>query len=99
MRGGRVAYQDIHHDRLRKPPRLRDVLGPDGRIFSGSQFQRSCGMSGRSQDVLDLSRCRQRVEERRAGRSQRRARSFARRSLTCIAGLLSCPVRRPGAVT
>ena len=99
MRGGRVASQDIHHDRLRKPPRLRDVLGPDGRIFSGSQFQRSCGMSGRSKDVLNLSRFRQRVEERRAGCGQRGARSLARRGLTCIAGLLSCPVRRPGTIT
>jgi len=99
MRGGRVASQDIHHDRLCKHPRLRDVRGPDGRIFSRSQFQRSCGMSGRSKDVLNLSRFRQRVEERRPGCGQRRARSFARRSLTCIAGLLSCPVRRPGTIT
>jgi len=57
-------------------------------------------MSGRSEDVLDLSSFRQRVEERRTNRvGQGRARSVACRRLSCIAGLLSRPVRRPRALT
>ena len=39
----------------RKDPGLRDVVGSDGGIVSGGEFERSCGMSGRSEDVLDLS--------------------------------------------
>jgi hypothetical protein len=38
-------------------------------------------------------------EERRTDRVAGRARSVARRSLSCIAGLLSRPLCRPGAVT
>jgi hypothetical protein len=39
------------------------------------------------------------MEERRTGRVAGRARSVARRSVSCIAGLLSRPVCRPRAVT
>ncbi|GDY31800.1 hypothetical protein GTS_34330 [Gandjariella thermophila] len=98
-RGDRVAPQDAHHDGRRKDPRLRDVVGSDGGIVSGGEFERSCGMSGRSEDVLDLSSFRQGVEERRTGRGEGRARSVARRGLSCIASLLSRPLRRPRAVT
>jgi hypothetical protein len=98
-RGGRVAPQDVHHDRMRKDPRLRKVVGSDGGIVSSGEFERSRGMSGRSEDVLDLSCLCQGVEERRTDRGDGRARSVARRSLSCIAGLLSRPVCRPGAVT
>ena len=55
-RGGRVAPQDIHHDRMRKGPRLRKVVGSDGGIVSSGELERSRGMCGRSEDVLDLSR-------------------------------------------
>jgi hypothetical protein len=82
-----------------KDPRLRDVVGSDGGIVSGGEFERSCGMSGRSEDVLDLSSFCQGVEERRTDRMASRARSVARRSLSCIAGFLSRPVCRPRAVT
>jgi hypothetical protein len=34
-RGDRVAPQDVHHDGMRKDPRLRDVVGSDGGIVSG----------------------------------------------------------------
>jgi hypothetical protein len=33
---------------MRKYPRLSDVVGSDGGILSGGEFERSCGMSGRS---------------------------------------------------
>jgi hypothetical protein len=56
-------------------------------------------MSGRSEDVLDLRRVCQGVEERRTGRRHGRARSVAGRGLSCIAGLLRRPLCRPGAVT
>jgi hypothetical protein len=98
-RGDRVAPQDLHHDGMGKDPRLRDVVGSDAGIVSGGEFERSCGMSGRSEDVLDLRSCCQGVEERHTGRVAGRARSVARRSLSCIAGLLSRPVGRKGAVT
>jgi hypothetical protein len=49
--------------------------------------------------VLDLSSFCQGVEERRTDRMAGRARSVARRSLSCIAGFLSRPVCRPRAVT
>jgi hypothetical protein len=98
-RGDRVAPQDVHHDGLRNDPRLRDVSGSDDGIVSGGEFERSCGMSGRSQDVLDLSSFCQRVEERRTRRDAGRARSVACRSLSRIAGVPSRPVCRPGAVT
>jgi hypothetical protein len=97
--GDRVAPQDVHHDGMREDPRLRDVVGSDCGIVSGGEFERSCGMGGRSEDVLDLRSFCQWVEERRTGRVAGRARSVARRSLSCIAGLLSRPVCRPGAVT
>jgi len=98
-RGGRVAPQDVHYGGVCKDPRLRDVVGSDGGIVSGGEFERSCGMSGRSEDVLDLSSFCQGVEERRTDRMASRARSVARRSLSCIAGFLSRPVCRPCAVT
>jgi hypothetical protein len=56
-------------------------------------------MSSRSEDVLDLSSFRQRVEERRAHRMAGRPGSAAGRGLSRVAGLLGRPVRRPGAVT
>ena len=56
-------------------------------------------MSGRSEYMLDLSCFGQRVEERRARRSYGRASSVARRSVTCLAGLLGRTLRRPCAVT
>jgi hypothetical protein len=56
-------------------------------------------MSGRSEDVLDLSSFWQRVEERRTHRVAARPRSVAGRSPSRIAGLLSRPVGRPRAVT
>ena len=94
----RVAPQDFHYDGRRKNPGLRDLVESDGGIVSGEEFERSCGTSGRSEDVLDL-------EALAAGggtphpppgrpRAQRR-----RRSLPCIAGLLSRSVGRPRAVT
>jgi hypothetical protein len=82
----------------RKNPGLRDVVGSDGGIVSGGEFERSCGMSGRSEDVLDLSGFWQGVQERRTDRLAGRTRSVARRSLFRIAGLLSGPVGRPRAV-
>jgi hypothetical protein len=54
-RGDGVAPQDVHHDGRRKDPRLRDVVGSDGGIVSGAEFERSCGMGGRSEDVRNLS--------------------------------------------
>jgi hypothetical protein len=33
---------------MRKYPRLSDVVGSDGGILSGGEFERSCSMSGRS---------------------------------------------------
>lgn len=84
---------------MRKDPRLRDVGGSDGGIVSGGEFPRSCGVSGRSEDVLDLSGFCQGMEERRTARVGGRARGVARRSLPCIAGLLGRPVCRPGTVT
>jgi hypothetical protein len=98
-RGDRVAPQDVHHDGMRSDPRLRDVSGSDDGIVSGGEFERSCGKSGRSQDVLDLSSFCKRVEERRTHRGAGRARSVACRSLSRIAGLPSRPVCRPGAIT
>ena len=88
-RGDRVAPQDVHHDRMGKDPRLRDVVGSDGGIVSGGEFERSCGMSGRSEDVFDLSSSWQGVEERRTHRVTGRTGGVARRSLSRIAGLLS----------
>jgi len=96
--GDRISPEDVHHDGTRKVPRLRDVVGSDGGIVSGGELERSCGMSGRSEDVLDLSRFRQGVQERRTGRVAGRPRSIARRGLACIAGLLSGPVCCPSAV-
>jgi len=97
-RGDRVTPQDVHHDGVRKDPQLRDVVGSDAGIVAGEEFEGSCGISGRPEDVLDLSSFRQGVEDRRAGRVGGRASSGARRSLSCIAGLLSRPVCRPRAV-
>jgi hypothetical protein len=97
-RCARVAPQDVHYDGRRKDPGLRDLVQSDGGIVSGGEFERSCGMSGRSEDVLDLSGFRQWVEECGTDRVAGRARSVARRSLSRIAGLLSRPVGRPGAV-
>ncbi len=86
------------HDGRRKDPGLRDLVEPDGGIASAGEFERSCGMSSGSEDVLDLSSFRQRVEERRTHRAAGRARSVARSSLSRIAGLLSRPMCRPCAV-
>ena len=98
-RCARVAPQNAHYDGRRKDPELRDLVESDGGIVSGGEFERSCGMSSRSEDVLDLSSFWQRVEERRTHRVAGRARSIVRRSLSRIAGLLSRPVGRPRAVT
>jgi hypothetical protein len=98
-RGDRVAPQDVHHDGMGKDPRLRDVVGSDGGIVSGGAFERSRGMRGRSEDVLDLRSVCQGVEERRTDRVAGRAHGVARRSLSRIAGLLRRPVCRKGAVT
>ena len=98
-RCARVTPQDVHYDGMRKDPQLRDVVGSDAGIASGGEFEGSCGISGRCEDVLDLSSFRKGVEERRTGRVGGGACSVARRSLSCIAGLLSRPVCRPGAVT
>ena len=95
----RVAPQNVHYDGRRKDPRLRELVESDGGIVSGGEFERSCGVSGRSEDVLDLSSSWQGVEERRTHRVTGRARGVACRSLSRIAGLLSRPVRRPRAVT
>ena len=97
-RCARVALQDLRYDGRRQNPGLRDLVESDGGIVSGGEFERSCGMSGRSEDVLDLSSFWQRVEERRTHRLAGRARSVARSSLSRIAGLLSRPVGRPRAV-
>jgi GNAT superfamily N-acetyltransferase len=75
------------------------VVVSDGGIASGGEFERSCGMSGRSEDVLDLGSFWQGVEERRTHRVAGRARSVACRSLSRSAGLLSRPVGCPRAVT
>jgi hypothetical protein len=48
----RVAPQDVHYDGRRKYPGLRDLVESDGGIVSGGEFERSCGMSGRSEDVI-----------------------------------------------
>ena len=90
-----VAPQDVHYGGRRKHPGLCDPVESDGGIVSGGELERSCGMRGRSEDVLDLSSFWQGVEERRTHRVARRARSIARRSLSRIAGLLSRPVGRP----
>jgi hypothetical protein len=81
---------------MRKDPGLRDLGESDGGIVSGGEFERSCGMSGRSEDVLDLSSFCQGVEERR---TDAWAASLACPQPVRIAGLLSRPVCRPGAVT
>jgi hypothetical protein len=75
------------------------VVGSNGWIVYGAQFERSGGMSGRSDDVPDLSTFRQGVEEGGTGRGDGSARSVACRGLSCIAGLLSGPVCRPRAIT
>ena len=98
-RSGWVAPQDLDHDRRCEDPRLRGAAVSGGGIVSGGELERSRGMSGRSEDVLDLSGFRQGVEERRAGRGEGRARSVARRGLSRVAGLLSRSLGRPGAVT
>jgi hypothetical protein len=84
---------------MRKGPRLRDVVGSDGGIGSGEELERSCGMGGRSEDVLDLSSLCQGVKERRTTRVSSRACSVARRSLSSIAGFLGRSVCRPRVVT
>ena len=91
-RCARVALQEVHHDGRRKDLGLRDLVESDGGIVSAAEFERSFGMSGRSEDVLDLSSFRQGVEERRTHRVAGRARSVARRSLSRIAG----PPEPPG---
>jgi hypothetical protein len=93
-RCARVAPQDIHYDGRRKDPELRDLVEADSGIVTGGEFERSCGMSGRSEDVLDLSSFLPGVEECRTHRMAGGARSVARRSLSRIAGLLSPPVGR-----
>ena len=98
-RCARVAPQDIHYHGRRKDPVLRDLVEPDVGIVSGGEFERSCGMSSRSEDVLDLRSFWQRVEERRTHRVAGRTRSVARRSLSRIPGILSRPVGRPRALT
>jgi hypothetical protein len=75
------------------------VVVSDGGIVSGGELKRSCGVSGRSEDVLDLSGLRQGVQERRTGCGKGRARSVARRSLSRVASLLSRSLGRPSAVT
>ena len=94
-----IAPQDIHHDGRRNDPGLRDVMCADGGIVPGGEFERACGISGRSEDVLDLSGCWQGVEERSTYRVAGRARSVTRRGLSRIPGLLSRPVGRPRAAT
>jgi hypothetical protein len=84
---------------LRKDSRLREVAGSDGGIVSGGELERARGMSRRPEDVFDLGGFCQGVEERRTDRVAGGARRVARRSLSCIAGLLSRPVCRPRAVT
>ena len=76
---------------------MRDVVGSDGGIVSSREFECSCGMGGRSEDVPDLTSSCQGVEVRRTDRVT--GRSVARRSLFCIAGVLSRLVCRPRAVT
>ena len=98
-RCARVAPQDVHDNGRREDPGLRDLVESDRGIVCGEKLERSCGMSGRSEDVLDLSSFWQRVEERRTHRVAGRARSVARRSLSRIAGLLSRPVCSPRTVT
>ena len=97
-RGVGVAPQDVHHDGVREELRLRDVVGTDGGVAPGGELERTRGMSGGTEDVLDLSRFRQRVEEHGAGRGERSTRRVARRSLSCIAGFLGRPVHCPCAV-
>jgi hypothetical protein len=86
-RCARVAPQDVHYDGSRKDTGLRDVVVSDGGIASGGELERSCRMSGRSEDVLDLGSFWQGVEERSTHRVAGRARSVARRSLSRSPGL------------
>jgi hypothetical protein len=94
-RCARVAPQDVYYDGRRKDPGLRDLVESDGGIVSGGELERACGMSGRSEDVLDLSSFRQWVEERRTHRIAGRPRSVARSRLSRIARFLSRPVCCP----
>ena len=75
------------------------MVSSDNGVVSHAEFECSCGMGGRSKDVLDLSSFRQRVEQRRADRVASRPRSVARRSQPYIASILGCSVRGPGTVT
>jgi hypothetical protein len=94
----RVAPQDLHYDGRRKDPGLRNLVCSDAGIVSGGALERSCGMGGRSENVLDLSSFWHGVKERRTYRVAGRPRSVARSSLSRIAGFLSRSMGRPRAV-
>jgi hypothetical protein len=68
-------------------------------VVTSIELEGSRRVGGRSEDVQDLSRFRQGMEERRTGRGNGRAGGIARRNLPCIACLLIRPLRRPRAVT
>jgi hypothetical protein len=63
-----VANREAQPARWKEPVlEIRDCamwVRSDGGIVSGGEFERSCGMSGRSEDVPDLSSLCQGVEER-----------------------------------
>jgi hypothetical protein len=60
-RCARRGPSDVHYDGEAKDPGLCDLVEPDGWIISGGEFERSCDMSGRSEDVLGEGRRRRAI--------------------------------------
>lgn len=77
-------------------PRASDPVEANGRVVSRGDLERSCGVCGRPQDVLDLGGFRQRVQERCASCGQRSARCLGGRRLARVPGLLRRPLGVPG---
>jgi hypothetical protein len=74
------------------------VLGTDGGIVASRKLECSCGVGGRAEDVLNLRRLPEGVEERSPGGRNCRAGGFARRRLSMIARRLRGPHRASGTV-
>lgn len=97
--GLRVTRQDVHHDDARQVSCLLDVVVADVTVVTSIELEGSRCVGRRSEDVQNLSRFRQGMQERSTGRGNGRAGSLDRSSLPCIACLLIRALCRPRAVT
>lgn len=99
VRGLRIAPQNLRQDRRGQGSRLGDPRGSDGGIFAFAELEGAGGVSRGGQDMLDLRSLRQGMEEGGSGGVRGRAGGLACGGSSCVAGLLSRAMRRPGDVS